>query len=151
MNEKKTDLILGIISGVIGIVTFVLTLSFPNYSRGSNVPGPAFFPRILGILFLIIAVIQICKSCVKKDYETKEIIEIDYKKMAILIGLFIFYIGLLNLLGFFITTIAFLLVLQKVLGVKLKTNIIVTVIIVLLIFLIFNKLFAVSLPSGILF
>jgi putative tricarboxylic transport membrane protein len=149
MNEKKTDLIIGILSCIIGIISYVLTLNFPTFGK-SGVPGPEFFPRILAILFLIISVIQISKSFVEKNTKTQEIEKVDYIRMLILIGLFAFYILFLDILGFFITTIIFLMILQKLVSVKFKTSIFVTVIIIMIIFLIFDKLFCVSLPVGII-
>ena len=147
MNEKKTDLTIGIISCIIGIISYVLTLSFPTCGK-SGVPGPEFFPRILAILFLIISVIQISKSFLEKNTQTQEIEKVNYSRMLILIGLFAFYILFLDIIGFFITTIIFLMVLQKLLYVKFKTSLFVTFIIIMVIFLIFDKLFCVSLPMG---
>ncbi|MCY1152251.1 MAG: tripartite tricarboxylate transporter TctB family protein [Sphaerochaetaceae bacterium] len=149
MNEKKTDLIIGIISCILGIISYVLTLNFPTFGK-SGVPGPEFFPRILAILFLIISVIQISKSFVEKNTKTQEIEKVDYIRMLILIALFAFYILFLDILGFFITTIIFLMILQKLVSVKFKTSIFVTFIIIMIIFLIFDKLFCVSLPAGII-
>ncbi len=149
MNEKKTDLTIGIISCIIGIISYILTLNFPTFGK-SGVPGPEFFPRILAILFLIISVIQISKSFVEKNKQTQEVEKVNYIRMLILIGLFVFYILFLDILGFFITTIIFLMILQKLLSVKLKTSLFVTFIIIMIIFLIFDKLFCVSLPMGII-
>ncbi len=150
MSEKKTDLVIGIISCFIGIVSYILTLNFPTFGK-CGVPGPEFFPRILAILFLLISVIQISKSFIEKDNKTQEIEKVNYIRMLILIGLFAFYILFLDIIGFFITTIIFLMILQKLLSIKFKTSIIVTFIILVIIFLIFDKLFCVSLPMGIIF
>jgi putative tricarboxylic transport membrane protein len=151
MDNRKSDLLLGIVSGFIGVVIFVLTKTFPASATGGMIAGPAFFPHVLAVLFFIIAAVEIIKGSVERNEETGKVETYSVKKILMIVGLFVFYIGLFDILGFYFTTAIFLLLIQRMLGLDLKHNVIATVIIIVVIYLVFYRLFSVCLPGCIFF
>lgn len=70
--------------------------------------------------------------------------------ILIIIGLTVFFILFMNLLGFIICSYVFLFILMWRFGVPLIRNIFYSIIYVLFLLFVFGKIFAIYLPSGVL-
>ena len=152
---KKTDVWLGIVLVGIGIFIIIISLAFPDFiSAGKKLPGPSFFPRILSIILIFIGVYEILltggnEHVIKREESFAKYFE-DWGKQNVLIvvlGL-ILYIFLLKWMGFVLGTFLF----SSILMVRLKTGwlrgTVFSAIVVIIIMLIFEKIFRIQLPKG---
>lgn len=150
--------IIGLFCVALGGLVLFLTRNFPAGQGNVQISGPAFFPNVLSIVLIIVGVIEGLTGSLKDEGEFASIGAIwrgmkkpEFINILMLVALFLFYIFFVELLGFIITTFIFLFIVMWRLGVPLIKNILYSVIFLVVIVLIFGKLFTVSLPSGILF
>jgi hypothetical protein len=147
---------------VFGIVFYSLTYRFPDYGyhlaqRARAVGlGATFMPRllfgalILESLFLIISSLHDARRRVES--EPRRLSPLLQSKPAIMFGAFVLYVYLATLLGFVISTIAFLAVCFYILGVhKVWLLIVVPPFVTVAIYYLFEVLLGAWLPSGSLF
>lgn len=151
--------IVGFICIAIAIAVLCITPTFPKGQAGVNLTGPAFFPEVLAIAYLVLGVIQILAGFkVQKQIEEgtpSDTQEAQKKKGRVwptveFIALLIAFIVLFEPLGFIISTIAFLFLLMLLLGVKWWKSLLYAIIYTAVIYLLFGKLFTIGLPAGIL-
>jgi putative tricarboxylic transport membrane protein len=120
----------------------------------------AYFPRLILAITAVLAVIYMyfalkeLKNNTAKDNTKEE--KKDVKSLLITMGMFIVYGVLVNILGFVIASIGYLIVQMWVmLEVKNKKELakfaVISVISTVLVYYVFTRLFYVSLPSGSLF
>lgn len=153
--EKKTNIWFGII--IIGIAIFVIivSLNFPLFILGDKkLPGPNFFPVILSIILIIAGgyEILIARRSIHAKIPAKSPKEYlkDWGNQNVLIVILslILYVSFLKWLGFTLATFIFSLILM----VRLKTGwirgTIFSTVAVIVIILLFVKLFRVQLPEG---
>lgn len=116
MNEKRGDIISGIVIAVIAVVYYIL--SFKIQFTTSDVLGSRFFPQAAAILLLILSVIMILQAIRKKpensetgqakEEVSQEESKINLPLMLTTIALFVYYFLILKI-GFTITSILYLL------------------------------------------
>lgn len=146
---KKGDFLLGAASVVVGIAVFVHTLSFPEMADGT--PGPALFPQILsGLLFIFGGVLSVQSwrggsQSSSANYGAAA----SLKALAILVAIAV-YIAVVTELGFVLTSLALLLFIMVVLGVRMRIAIPTTVGVIIFCVVLFGRLLRVPLPPGIL-
>lgn len=145
---KRSDAILGGAAAVFGAAIYLMTLSFPAMADGA--PGPALFPRILAALLVLFGSVIVVQSRQKRVDE-----EIVYEMSAILKGALVLvciavYVAVVQKLGFVITSLGLLLALMLMLGVRVLTAALSSVLIVTFCVLLFQKLLRVPLPPGLL-
>jgi hypothetical protein len=142
------------VSGII----FSITPSFPKGQAKVGLTGPAFFPNLLALIFVACGVYQILYGFANKENHAAidgEMIKSMFAKKEtrttyIILGLIVFFILFLNLLGFIVTTLVFLGVFLRRLGVSTLKTAMYSVIFTTTIYFLFGRLFTISLPSGIL-
>lgn len=152
---KKTNIWFGIILIVIAVFVIIISLGFPSFIVGDKkLPGPNFFPVILSIILIITGGYEILIAC--RDMRAKKATKIskeyfkDWGNQNVLIIVFslIIYVFLLEWLGFILATFIFSLILM----IRLKTGwirgIIFSTVAVIVIMLLFTKIFMVQLPEG---
>lgn len=153
--EKRTNIWFGIIIIGIAIFVIILSLNFPSFILGDKkLPGPNFFPVILSIILIITGGYEILIAL--RDMRakipaksSKEYLK-DWGNQNVLIIIFslITYISFLKWLGFILATFIFSLFLM----IRLKTGwirgTIFSTVVVIVIMLLFVKLFRVQLPEG---
>ena len=144
----------------LGIAFFVLliTPSFPKGQANINITGPAFFPNLLAYIFILCGVYEI----VIGFFQEQGRIDINFAhfwasvrspqvtNVLLIIGLLVLFILFFERLGFVVCTFLLLFILIHRLGVPLLHNLVYTISFVVMILVIFGRLFSISLPSGVL-
>ncbi len=150
--------VVGFICIAISIVVLCITPSFPTGQEGANLTGPAFFPNVLAIAYIILAFLQIIlafkargktekggNSVAKANLQRKKITT-TFEFIALMIAYIIFFVPL----GYLISTLLFLFLLMWLLGVKWWKSLLYSAIYTIFIYVLFGKLFTIGLPAGIL-
>lgn len=148
---KKWNNIISIITALIGIVIITLANKFPIKFEGD--PGAGFWPRMLGVLLVICAIVLFISNIIHKDKEEKKSVVLNsdankcvYSMMGVIV---IFCVGL-YVLGFYISTLIFIPTVMYLLDVRDKKLMAMTsVITVIAIYIIFGMLLKTQLPSPI--
>lgn len=153
--EKKTNIWFGII--IIGIAIFVIivSLNFPLFILGDKkLPGPNFFPVILSIILIITGGYEILiarrdtRAKIPAKFSKEYLKDWGNQNVLIIILSLILYVSFLKWLGFILATFIFSLILM----IRLKTGwirgTIFSTVAVIVIMLLFVKLFRVQLPEG---
>ena len=159
MKRLNQDHIIGLACIILSMTIFGITRTFPKASTGANeLTGPSFYPNLLAILFFICGICEIVYGL--KEVEERSPIEMSRFVMGlktpaslnilIIIGLTVFFILFLEALGFVVCSAVFLFILMWRFGVSLLKNLLYSVLYLLFLFLVFGKIFAIYLPSGIL-
>lgn len=162
MDRTKRDLLMGCLLLVFSMVFYALTYRFPDYGyhlaqRARAVGlGATFMPRLLlgalflESLFLVLSSLYRAKKAVEK--EPRRLSPLLQGKPAVMFGAFVVYVYLATLVGYVISTIAFLAVSFYLLGVrKVWLLMVVPPVITVAIYYLFEVLLGAWLPSGSLF
>jgi len=159
MNTK--NILFGIFLFVLAFLIFYFGWSFLAYKiRGESLPGPEFFPFTLAVVLIMLGVYYIIKSAVmikmKKlprdaaiAFEEKFTFE-GVKNIVAVVAAIVFFVPIIELLGFILGTIIVSSILMIILNVKVLRSIIYSTILAVMIFLIFGTLFRIPLPEGII-
>jgi putative tricarboxylic transport membrane protein len=149
---RKSDLIGGGIFVSLGIFILLWTLGFPTLDKDH--PGPALFPRILAALFIFFGGIVFYRGWKdgKGEAESEEEASLPQNYfnpifVLILVGI---YIGLSQVLGFYITSTLVLFLMMLKLQVPYLRSILISVLLTLFVNFMFSKLLRVPLPIGFL-
>jgi len=160
LSRINQEHVIGAACVLVGAIVLCLTTTFPKGATSSmQLTGPAFFPNLLAIILLALGCYQIVNGFINKGefaaFSGKDCFAAMKNRKVItifvIIGAFIFYILFLKTLGFFITSLIFLLVLQWQLQIVWWKSILTAFAFLGIIYLIFVKIFTISLPSGVLF
>lgn len=158
MKKLHQEHIIGIICLLISAIVLFLTRSFPKGQKNVNITGPAFFPNLLAIVFILCGIYELVIGFLQKEGN----IHLDRRRIratlkesqtinvVLIIGLLLFFILFFEKIGFVICAFIFVFILMARLGVPLVKNFLYTVIFIAVILLIFGKLFSISFPSGLL-
>lgn len=146
------ELVVDIVFLAVSVFLFGTTYTFrvANIESGG---GPAFWPRILLGIIIVLEIVLIVltyrkfkKGELKKEKDPEVI---NPQNLYIGIGAMALYILLINYLGFLISTILFMFAMMHFLQVKLRRNIIVSLVGSYIIAYVFVGLLMVPLPQGI--
>lgn len=146
---KKNDLIAGALFIALGIFIFTQTWNYPSPEKGH--PGPDLFPNLLALLFIGFGLSLMLKA--RKLSSTKSENVPGPKSIAnalSVLAIVAVYVGVVNFVGFLITSAILLFLLMKKLGVTLFRSVLASIMITLFINLLFSKILRVPLPYGIL-
>ena len=157
MNIK--NIFFGISLFVLSGIIFVFGSNFPNFIvRGQKLPGPKFFPYALAFVLIGLGVYFIVKSIVLLKLKkaprdallvpAEEITFDGVKNVIAVIAGILFFVPLINFLGFLLGAMVISTALMIILNVKIWRSLIYSVILVVLIFLIFGMVFKIPLPEG---
>ncbi|MGL5122785.1 MAG: tripartite tricarboxylate transporter TctB family protein [Fusobacteriaceae bacterium] len=144
----KADRIFSVILGVISIIIFYLSSNFESGFIIDSGLGADFFPKSVSIILFILSSILFFKSFSTKEY-SKGIFSKNSKILGITLCYFFVYIVLINIIGYLLATILFLIGMFKFL--KIKSNkfiLFYSLIFSILIWYIFNNIFNINLPIG---
>ena len=160
LKHINKEHIIGITAMLLGVLVLLLTRTFPKGAASSmQLTGPAFFPNLLAVILLLIGVYQIVLGFTidlkDQEYTLHQFAE-DLKKpqsitILIIIGMLVFFVLFIKILGFFTTSALFLLVVLRRFKLVWWKNVLITLTFLAIIYLIFIKIFTTSLPSGFLF
>lgn len=159
MNKIHPDHLIGLACLALAVTIYWVSAGFPTLTTGaSELTGPSFYPRVLALVLVLCGVLQIISGFKNTDEDRK----LNFARLPAawsgggvghvltVCGLIIFFIYTLEFLGFFITTPIVLVSLMWRFGVPWKQNILYSMVLVAVLYLIFGKLFTIYLPSGIL-
>jgi putative tricarboxylic transport membrane protein len=149
---------LGIACIAISLAVLCITPSFPKGQASVNITGPAFFPNVLAVAFIILGTIQLIaatraslKSRTENAQKTKPSAQANRTRQAIeFIILIVAFIFAFEPLGFFTSTIVFLFLLMLLLGLTWWKSLLYSLIFTAVIYLLFGVLFTIGLPAGII-
>ncbi|MFA6845098.1 MAG: tripartite tricarboxylate transporter TctB family protein [Sphaerochaetaceae bacterium] len=156
MNEKSWngDVIFSFILLILGVV---LVIGSFNINQGVEmVNGGELMPRIIAFLWVCLSVITFIIALAKSAKESKEYhCSGDQKGFLLTLGLLLLYLLLITIFGFRLSSIVYLFLQILIFTPKAKRNyyiiILISVVLPLLVYWIFNSLFELILPKGILF
>lgn len=150
-----------IISGVLlSLLIWYYTFFLPT-SYYQSVGGEV-YPRIIGTIVLAISLFMLFRQMkpglAKNPQDTQPIINIPKEAKKVLLGVFVitfFYMLLVTYIGYFVTTLVFLVVMMWSLseynsGVLMRATLI-SLVITFMLFVSFSYAFHVYLPKGLLF
>lgn len=127
---------------------FVVSADFPG-GRGGD-PGAAFFPRLIAGTIAVLALALLVKHVVADDRESHEIHPAVARRLVIVMAFPILYIFLMPVVGFPLTTVAFLSGLMWYSGARSVPIVVGSSIgVTLVLYYIFVVFFRVPLPEGI--
>jgi drug/metabolite transporter (DMT)-like permease len=116
ISKRAKDLIVGAFSVLFGIFMFVASGQY-HRTAASDPLGPAAFPRALAVLSLFLGLIILVKGLISKERtaraaegpadDEKHLIESPTVRLWVSIALFAVYIAVMPFLGFFISTLLF--------------------------------------------
>ena len=124
--------------------------SFPSLDNGY--PGPALFPSVLAVLFILCGIGLIIQGVRQRE----KLLKLDTGTLRLsgslniffVLGTIVCYILLAETIGFLIFSFMVLLILMKWLKVKILSSIAMSIGVTLVIYLLFAKVLLVPLPWG---
>ena len=124
--------------------------SFPSLDNGY--PGPALFPSVLAVLFILCGVGLIIQGVRQREkllkFDTGALTLQGLLNIFFVLGTIVCYIFLAEYVGFLIFSVAVLVVLMKWLKVKTLSSIMMALSVTFVIYLLFAKVLLVPLPWG---
>jgi len=149
--------IVGLVCIVIAVFVFMVTPGFPEGQDGVNLTGPAFFPEVMAGIYLCFGVYQLALGFLlnRKKAEGKEAAPPRMDKRAVqntivFLLLLAGFVAFFEPLGFIVTSLLFLFLFMVSMGVPALKSGIYSAVFVVVIYLLFGKLFTIGLPAGIL-
>ncbi len=149
----KKDTVIGIAGLLISVIYGIAITGLKNPSE-QFFAGTTVFPILITIGAIIFSLLIIARG--RMDGENAEVLQLDpkvLKMMGIFTAVFALYIAIFSKIGFLISTIAMLTSLLFIFNIGKSqriTNIIVGIVFPTLCYVIFAKIFSISLPRGIL-
>jgi len=161
MSVRETTI--GSLLVALSAFTFYITKDFPPFrSRGVTLPGPSFFPRFVAVVLLccgILEYVQASRQSRSADEHEKQpgfrqvvtgfISSPGMGTIVISIIGIVLYVLLLEKIGFEIMTTAFLVAMMLCFQVKPVKAVAYSVIVVVVMVVLFERLFQVPLPPGV--
>ncbi len=142
-----------------GAGVYWISRSFPKATTGANeLTGPAFFPTILALSIFLCGLVELINGF-RASFNPEELNwenagralrQRETQNVLWVVVLIVAYIYTMEFLGFLVATAALLLILLWRFGVSLIKNILFTAFFLVVLYLLFGKLFTIYLPSGIL-
>ncbi|ONI42301.1 hypothetical protein AN640_01300 [Candidatus Epulonipiscium fishelsonii] len=145
--QAKRDIVTSVILFIIWIVFYFQTMSIPQEAKSYPL-GVLYLTLFLLIIYFVNSIAQFKKH--HKTYDKEKIVKIP--KIVILMGILtVIYIVLINIAGYVVSTILFILAALKLCNeTSIKMYIGVTIGLTASIYLIFTYILSVMLPSGFL-
>ncbi|MCG8482838.1 MAG: tripartite tricarboxylate transporter TctB family protein [Clostridia bacterium] len=150
MKKHIQDRISGVVLLLLAITIWVL---IPYEIKAFDVSqmGPRFFPQFLSIALMVLSGILILKSFNKSGYEEAKEDETDPWDISELrVGkiflLLIIYIGIIEMVGFLISTVVIMSIAMYILKVRKWYHYVIFYVIVFIIYYVFKEIMYVQLP-----
>lgn len=157
---RKLSMATSIVFIVVAIFFFLVSLSFPPGSNGAV--GPGYFPRIMCVLVVFLSCLNLIndlrahKKMVAQGEKEEEltVFKKENLRVWISIGITLVYVIAVKVIGFVVSSIVFLFVLNTYFRVHEKSKVAFVIIpfaVVAVLYFIFHNLLHVVLPAGLLF
>lgn len=149
---RKCNLYFGSFLLVFSVVLYVTALLFPGDLVSAT--GPGFFPKIVSVLMTLLSLCLIWRE-VREYRRTKEIITFvkweNWKRVAAIMIDMVFYVMMLNIAGFLISTFFFLIIMLFLMEPTWKKwwlKALMAVFLTGIVYMVFAVIFGASLPQG---
>ena len=153
------EYIIGFFCFVFSSIILISTRSFPAGVKGAGyLAGPSFYPNLLAIIFILCGIYEIF-SGIKKQLGIssthsilpwKSIVDPGPLNIILIIISNLFFIFFMERIGFLISCFIITFALMWRFGVSIIRNFVYSSLFVFLLFIIFGRLFRISLPYGLL-
>jgi hypothetical protein len=156
---KEQDVIIGgILTVLSSVIYFLIRFSeLHSLSRGEIGLSPAFFPELAFLFFIISSVILLISSLVRRRKQdkteiTQSVNRTQIRQIGIILLLLLVYISLIDVVGYYISSFCTLFTLMLVFKVRGWYKILlISMSVMAVVFLFFEKGLRVLLPRGFLF
>lgn len=149
---KKADIISGLIGIAIGAYVLLSAMNFPKDLIMKI--GPGFYPSFLAGGIIICSLVLIIKAFIGQsigEYDPITLKNSGIRRVSISIAVIIIYCALLDLLGFIIATIPFIIIFMRMFGKhRIWEYAAVSIGITAGTYLVFEKVLLLTLPAGLL-
>lgn len=147
---RVSDTVIGLSLIIFACAVLVHVQSFPKLDNGY--PGPALFPSVLSVLFILCGIGLVIQGIRKRE----KVLKFDFRSVslsgwiniAFVLGAIVSYIFFSDYVGFLIFSFVILMILMKWLKVSTILSLVMSVSVTLAIYLLFAKILLVPLPWG---
>jgi len=137
------------------ISIFLIIISFFLYYQTITLEDdPATLPRLMLIVIIFLSILMIIKDKIKKsnNNDVKKMSRQSFLRIFIVTCIIFLYVNSINLLGFYISTLIFLIIVLRYIGEKNKLVIFgVPILFLIFLYLTFSLFLHVDIPLGIFF
>jgi membrane protease YdiL (CAAX protease family) len=148
-NMKKWNYAISAIVTVLGSIIIYLAAGLP-LSTGTGDPGAGFWPSMLGVLLIILAIILTITTLVKrKDLEKIPVIlnQVANRRVYIMMGVIVAFLFVMKFLGFYIAAFVFIPTTMLVMGERSKKKmLLVSVLTLAAIYIVFELVLKTKMP-----
>lgn len=155
------DVVVGLVCIALSTAVLLVTPGFPGGTDESQYTGPAFFPNLLAILYILLGLYEVAAGFMamrrgvsdelpKAKGRRSSAERRSFISTLLYIALLAGFVAFFEILGFIVTSFAFLVLLMILLGVAPAKSVAFSLVFVAVIYLLFGKLFTIGLPAGIL-
>ena len=147
--------IVAVVLLAIGVAALVATFAISERGDGLSVSGPRFVPLIVSIGLIALSIAMVVRTTIWPDEELAELAAAEeavthWPTPAMLLGLLVAYVVLLEPLGYVVATLIFFPVGARVLGSKrIVRDVVVGAVLALGLYYAFTQFLGVPLPAGI--
>ena len=152
------EFIFSAFAGLLLLVFLIGSFFINNNSVAADVLRPMGFPLLFSIVGLVLLVIDVAKTALKKKGEGKSaeapkkavVLNTEgNRRVGIIVLMLFLYMLIVNTTGFMLTTLVFVFFSTRVIGYKnLKVTAIFAVLTSALLVIVFGKIFFIALPRG---
>ena len=147
---RVSNTALGLLLIIFACIVLVHVQSFPKLDHGY--PGPALFPEVLAVLFILCGIGLIIQGIRNREkvlkFDLGGITLTGWINIAFVLGTVACYIFFAEYIGFLIFSFVILIILMKWLKVKTLPSLLMSIAVTLAIYLLFAKVLLVPLPWG---
>lgn len=148
MRVSNTSI--GVLTIAFGVWVILYSREFPKLEQGY--PGPALFPMVLAVLFILCGMALIFEGLRKGEkifkFDIRDLSRAHLINLLLILAFILFYIFLSDFLGFQFTSFIILLFMMKRLRVSTAWSLIMACGMTLSIYILFAKILLVPLPWG---
>ena len=147
---RVSDTAIGMSLIIFACAVLVHVQGFPELDNGY--PGPALFPSVLAVLFILCGIGLIVQGIRKREnvlkFDLGSVRLAGWINIAFILGAILCYIFFVDYIGFLIFSFVILMILMKWLRVKMILSLAMSIGVTLAIYLLFAKILLVPLPWG---
>jgi len=132
---------------ILAVLLYRSTATFPETSQNTT----AIYIKILAISLGVLGFVQVIITFFHENLSLKNLIK-SPKKFLTLVILLVLYVWMINVLGFNVSSVLFMVITMYVMGYRKHIKaILISILITFSVYLLFYKIFEIPLPKGLLF
>jgi hypothetical protein len=151
---KNKEVVGGLIFCAVSLYLFYEISTFPTTAERYRSLGPEVFPNVIAGSLLVLSILLFIQGCLKKQAPilSFKLLSLGSLKMFSIIALLIVFMLVIESIGFITWGLAFMVLVQFILGERRPANItLLSVAVIAVVYLVFAVLLKVPLPKGTLF